>query len=130
MFIILTTVFSAGSKIVAQQTNIALVAALLLTVQFSFAYTLPSIWDPLVTPGDSSASYLLALMTEDQVNIVHEVRGICRRCPPPLTRWAGVRYHHRRQPRHQLHDRLLLRPGRACPWRAQRCAFHSKPALL
>ena len=57
----------------AQQQNIALVAALLLTVQFTFAYSLPQIWDPIINPDDTSASYLLSLMTEDQTNYVHEV---------------------------------------------------------
>ena len=70
---IVVTHSSSGSKIVAQQSNIALVAALLLTIQFSFAYTLPSIWDPMVNADDSSASYLLSCMTPDQVQIVHEV---------------------------------------------------------
>ncbi len=56
-----------------QQTNIALISALLLTIQFSFAYSLPQIWGPMTEANSTQRSYLAAVMSEDQLETVHEV---------------------------------------------------------
>ncbi len=73
IFVVLISLIYTGAKIVTQQSNIALVAALLLTIQFSFAYAIPSMWGPMVSPDDMSYSYLASVMTPDQLDIVHEV---------------------------------------------------------
>jgi hypothetical protein len=58
----------AGSQIQSQQSNIALLSALLLTIQFAFLYAFPGSWGDLL-----SDSYLANLMTEDQLEVLHEV---------------------------------------------------------
>ena len=63
-----------AADITSQQTNVALISALLLTVQFAFAYALPSIWGPMNDPSAPTYSYLISLMTEDQAKVVYEAR--------------------------------------------------------
>ena len=58
----------AGAQIQSQQSNIALLSALLLTIQFAFLYAFPATWSDLI-----SDSYLANLMTEDQLLVLHEV---------------------------------------------------------
>jgi hypothetical protein len=59
-----------------QQTNIALISALLLTIQFSFAYTLPQIWGPMTAIDSNQTSYLAKTMSPDQIDTAHEVNTI------------------------------------------------------
>jgi hypothetical protein len=46
----------------------ALLSALLLTLQFAFMYAFPSVWNDLI-----SGSYLASRLSGDQINILHEV---------------------------------------------------------
>jgi hypothetical protein len=58
----------AGAQIQSQQSNIALLSALLLTIQFAFLYAFPATWSDLI-----SDSYLANLMTEGELEVLHEV---------------------------------------------------------
>jgi hypothetical protein len=57
-----------ASQIQSQQSNIGLMSALLLTLQFSFMYGFPGSWDDLVTK-----SYFAGSMNDDQLDSLHEV---------------------------------------------------------
>ena len=57
-----------ASQIQSQQSNVALLSALILTVQFAFLYGFPSIWSDLI-----QSSYLAGFMDDDQLDVLHEV---------------------------------------------------------
>ena len=66
---VLITLFSrAAEQIQTQQSNIGLMSALLLTLQFSFMYGFPGSWSALI-----QTSYFAQQMTPDQLNGLHEV---------------------------------------------------------
>jgi hypothetical protein len=58
---------SIGEQTKSQQENVALVSALWLTIQYTFMYSLPGVWEDI-----SSSSYIAKSIGEDRTTIVHE----------------------------------------------------------
>ncbi len=60
--------FRTASQIQLQQSNIGLMSALLLTLQFSFLYGFPGVWSSVI-----QSSYLANQMSDSQKEVLHEV---------------------------------------------------------
>ena len=62
------TLSFTGSQNITEQSTVGILSALLLTIQYSFLYAVPSIWPTAQT------SYVGSLMSADQLNVYHEAK--------------------------------------------------------